>query len=181
MNTGTKANKNGRGFENYITLPFLSKGFVIAEYNDWHHHNNAYGKDLLIHNYPYYDITNTKGKMEYFILSETYGLKSRIECKWQGSHGSVDEKLPKLYLDCIGPGNPDHSIIIIDGGGHRKRYIEWLKHAAASKLYINDSNNNKHVDIMSLVEFINWVNNLPKYKGKSIFSSVVLQESVNWG
>lgn len=178
MNTGTKANKNGRGFENYIIVPFLTKGFVVVNYSDWHKNMHSYGKELLIRDYPYYDIAKSKSRMEYFILSDKYGLKCRIECKWQSARGSVDEKLAKLYLDCIEPGNPDHTVIVVDGGGQRKRYIEWIRNAARKKLYTDDLNRHKRVDVMNLVEFINWVNNLPEYVGETVFSSVVMQNSI---
>ena len=178
MKTGTKANKNGKGFENYITLPFSSKGFITVHYSDWHKNMNSYGKEVLICDYPYYDITKSKSRMEYFVLSDKYGLKCRIECKWQSARGSVDEKLAKLYLDCIEPGNPDHTVIVVDGGGQRERYVKWIKDAARRKLYTSSFNSHKRVDVMGLVEFITWVNNLPEYVGESVFSSIVMQNHI---
>lgn len=48
-----------------------------------------------------------------------------IECKWQQSGGSVDEKLPYLNLN-IQHCYPAPAIVLIDGGGMKPGAIEWL-------------------------------------------------------
>lgn len=48
-----------------------------------------------------------------------------IECKWQQSAGSVDEKYPYLLYNIIKSGIP--TIILLDGDGYKKQAMEWLK------------------------------------------------------
>jgi len=92
-------------------------------------------------------------------LSEKYKLKIRIECKWQQSPGSVDEKLPYLYLNTIESMPENNIIILIDGNGFKSGAKKWLKDAVSKKLYTTKNNENKNVLVFSLTEFFTWANN----------------------
>lgn len=59
-----------------------------------------------------------------------------IQCKWQASSGSVEEKYPFEVQSIQQVGYP--AIIILDGGGYSRGAEQWLK-AQAGK------NNLKHV------------------------------------
>jgi len=60
-------------------------------------------------------------------------LQIRIECKWQQVKGSVDEKLPYLYLNTI-EAMPENTImILIDGAGWKTGAVKWLKDAVQQK------------------------------------------------
>lgn len=48
-----------------------------------------------------------------------------IECKWQQSNGSVDEKYPFALFNIIKIGLP--TIILLDGGGYKVTAMNWLK------------------------------------------------------
>jgi len=48
-----------------------------------------------------------------------------IECKWQQSAGSVDEKYPFTVFNILKIGVP--TIILLDGGGYKKTAMAWLK------------------------------------------------------
>ena len=48
-----------------------------------------------------------------------------VECKWQQSKGSVDEKFAYLYLCILAAKIP--SIVLLDGGGARPGAIAWFK------------------------------------------------------
>ena len=56
--------------------------------------------DLLVRRVPYQSIYGHRGVTEFLAVSASRGLAVRIECKWQQSQGSVDEKFPYLYLNC---------------------------------------------------------------------------------
>lgn len=79
-------------------------------------------------------------------------------CKWQQSSGSVDEKFPYLYLNCIEVMPEDDIIIVVDGGGAKKGAIDWLRRTAEEKKYITDKNSLKNISVMSLSEFLVWAN-----------------------
>jgi SepF-like predicted cell division protein (DUF552 family) len=72
-------------------------------------------------------------------------LKTRIECKWQQTAGSVDEKLPYLYLNTIEAMPEDQIMIIIDGAGWKKGAVDWLRRAVNEKKYTTQINNHKKI------------------------------------
>ena len=63
----------------------------------------------------------------FLVIIKKNNFRIRIECKWQQSSGSVDEKLPYLFLnakDCM----PEKDImIIIDGKGWKIRCYSLVK------------------------------------------------------
>jgi len=73
-----------------------------------------------------------------------------IECKWQQSTGSVDEKLPYLDLN-IRQRFPALTVVLIDGDGWKKGAIEWLK----AQVGVNQN----LIGVYSIKEFMTWANN----------------------
>lgn len=55
-----------------------------------------------------------------------------VECKWQKSAGTVDEKYPYLYYNIIQSKAP--TIILLDGGGYKPAAKQWLKGQVHSEL-----------------------------------------------
>ncbi len=55
-----------------------------------------------------------------------------IQCKWQASGGSVDEKYPFEVLNIQQSGYP--SIIVLDGGGYSKGSEQWLRGQAGNNM-----------------------------------------------
>jgi hypothetical protein len=53
-----------------------------------------------------------------------------IECKWQESAGSVDEKYPFVMLNITKIGVS--TIVLIDGDGYKKQAFDWLKKQVSS-------------------------------------------------
>jgi len=158
---GAKANNNGNLFEGCVEDVLKRKGFEVVKHSVWVKNPGMYGDNLLIRNSPYFDLTGHSGRMEFRLLSKIYNLNARIECRIQFIGGSVDEKYPKLYLDCISEhADYDKTIIIVDGGGQRKKYIDWLKTASQTKLFTDITNNHKEIEILTLIEFVKWVADL---------------------
>ena len=56
--------------------------------------------------------------------SRTLAGRPVIQCKWQASSGSVDEKYP-YELACINHLSVP-TIIVLDGGGYKPGAKEWL-------------------------------------------------------
>lgn len=155
---GTQANVSGNMLEDTVKNIFSKKGFVIAKYSDWEKNPHQFGTELLLINAKFETIYKHKGTTEFLLLSEKFGLRIRIECKWQQVSGSVDEKLPYLYLNCIEAMPEDWIIIIIDGTGWKLGAIEWLKTAIKEKRYTNETNRHKTIKVMSLADFLTWSN-----------------------
>lgn len=99
------------------------------------------------------------GNTEFLLKSKKYNLEIRIECKWQQSSGSVDEKLPYLYLNCIEAMPEKDIIILIDGDGFKEGAIRWLRNAVKKKLYTSSLNVEKNILVMDLKGFLTWANN----------------------
>lgn len=73
-----------------------------------------------------------------------------IECKWQQSNGSVDEKLPYLNLN-IQHCYPVPTVVLIDGGGMKQGAVDWLTKQT--------QNNSNLWAVYNLTSFITWANN----------------------
>lgn len=155
---GTLANNSGNVLEQTVKTILSSKGFEKVRYIEWSKKPEKFGRELLLFNVPFTSIYDHKGSTEFRLISDRHNLDIRIECKWQQSAGSVDEKLPYLYLNCIEAMPEKHIIILIDGDGWKRGAIPWLKQAVEEKKYTDETNRDKIIQVMDLKEFITWAN-----------------------
>ncbi|MEQ8191790.1 MAG: PD-(D/E)XK nuclease superfamily protein [Candidatus Eremiobacterota bacterium] len=153
---GSLATGSGNTLEQTITGTLLSKGFTPVNYGEYIKKKHNYGEELLLKNVPYKTIYGHDGKTEFLLKSRKYSIEVRIECKWQQASGSVDEKYPYLYLNCIEAMPEKDIIIIIDGGGAKEGAVKWLKKAAENHVYT--ANTIKNIKVFNLVEFVKWAN-----------------------
>lgn len=158
MKQGGLANSSGNTLERTVIGTLISKGFETVNYREYLKKPEKYGEELLLKNVPFTTIYEHSGNTEFLLSSKKYNLEIRIECKWQQSPGSVDEKFPYLYLNCIERMPEKNILIIIDGGGAKEGSVNWLKNAAKNKLYTNEHNKEKNVLVLSLAEFLIWAN-----------------------
>lgn len=159
MNKRKKSNITGNQLEVAVQTVLSGKGFSILYYREWIKKPKQFGDELLLKNVPFKTIYKHKGNTEFLLLSRKYNLKIRIECKWQQVAGSVDEKLPYLYLNSIEAMPEKEIMILIDGKGWKEGAIEWLKSVVEEKKYTTKVNNNKVIKVFSLAEFFTWANN----------------------
>lgn len=164
---GSLANYSGSTLEKTIIGTLLSKGFSLVQYRDYANYLKKYGEqktvekygaELLLRNVPFQTIYNHPGNTEFLLHSKQYNLNVRIEAKWQQSSGSVDEKFPYLYLNCLEAMPESEIIIIVDGGGAKAGAISWLRNAVNKKLYTDEKTVKKKIQVFNLTEFITWVN-----------------------
>ncbi len=126
---GTKANKTGESLEMLIESVLIGKGYT--EFRD--HKNQLYKNISLIGGKQYSKqvpigttIYESPRKCDFIVFNkELFDDGLVIECKWQQSSGSVDEKYPFLLHNIIKADVP--TIILLDGGGYKKKAVEWLK------------------------------------------------------
>jgi hypothetical protein len=158
MAKGANSNTTGSQLEVAVKTVLTGKGFQLLNYRVWNKNKEQYGDELLLENVPFTTVYGHKGNTEFLLISKKYGLHIRIECKWQQTPGSVDEKLPYLYLNTI-EAMPENSImILIDGDGWKAGAIKWLKDAVNNKKYTNEHNRNKNILVFNLTEFFTWAN-----------------------
>lgn len=150
---GAVATHHGASFERSIAKAVAAKGFEVRSYLEWVEDGEPRGEWLLT-NVPYTTLYGSKGRTEFLLLSASRGLNIRIEAKWQSSHGSVDEKLPHLYLNALKAMPEDTVFIVIDGPGWRPGGLAWLKKAAEERAFSDRPE--KTVRVMGLDEFRSW-------------------------
>ncbi len=80
---------------------------------------------------------------------EKWPDKLVIECKWQQSSGSVDEKYPYNVLN-IREIYPCPAIILLDGEGYKVGAANWLRRQVDGK---------KLLAVFTMMQFQAWVNN----------------------
>lgn len=151
---GTWANRQGNILEQHVARTFADHGFRVMSHAAYVSHGACPG-DFLLTNVPYTTIYGHAGKTEFLVLSTARDMCIRIECKWQQSSGSVDEKFPYLYLNCIECMPENEIILLIDGRGYKPGALAWLKQAVQENRYCRCP---KSIHIMDLAEFIAWAN-----------------------
>ncbi len=156
---GSTANKHGKILEKALIPAFQENGYRILKPRDKDFDSVVELVDkYVISNAEYISIYGRKCKTEFVLVNKNTNSRIRIECKWQQSSGSVDEKLPYLFLNCVESFEEKDIIIIIDGEGQRKGAIEWLKNAASNP----QLNKGKNISVMNLSEFMKWLNDSEK-------------------
>ena len=155
---GAAAVGSGNMLEQVVVTTLRSKQFEIADYKMWQRVPGMFEKELLLTNVPYTSIYGHKSRSEFLLLSEKYNLQVRIECKWQQSKGSVDEKLPYLYLNCALQMPESTIFIVIDGGGFKAGAVSWIKGAASRGDLLDATQVKKDIRVMDLAGFIGWAN-----------------------
>ena len=154
MSQGGLASNQGGRLEDLVKAVLMKHGFKSLPYSEYIKNPEKYGKELLLTNKPYRSIYGHNGKTEFFLISKKYNLEILIECKWQQSNGSVDEKLPYLYLNCIEALPEKQIIIVIDGDGWKKGAIQWLRDAVIEQKYFKLPANSKIINVFDLKEFM---------------------------
>lgn len=153
MSSGARANQAGKILEsnvdatltahgyfqigNHITKEYLFNGRLL---------NKRYGQQVYIGNGLYH----TSLKVDFYVMGlPRINSGLIIECKWQESGGSVDEKFPYLNLN-IQNYYPAPTIIVIGGEGMREGAIKWLREQVEF--------NHNLLAVHTLDRFIAWAN-----------------------
>lgn len=151
LTQGGEANRTGQVLEDEVER-FLESEFGIfpVSYKDYFEETvtepeNARG--ILLKKVPYTSIYNGNGRGE-FLLSVNGKVEARIECRFQQSSGSVDEKLPYLFETAVA-FEERVVILVVEGNGYKKGAREWLKAKCNSVKY-------KKIFVFTLEEFKSW-------------------------
>lgn len=148
---GAKANRNGKIFEEMMIPIFQNNGFLVFKETE------LYKKPINIQRYiikdaSYINIYSGKGKTEFVIVDGNRRI--RIEAKYQSVSGSVDEKLPYMYLNAINQYPENEVIFVVDGGGYREGARKWLDESIDKNLL----NSEKNIKLMDIMQFVAWFN-----------------------
>jgi hypothetical protein len=154
---GGYANQAGTTLEQVVEHTLGGKGFRLVSWAQYRRDPSAYGPEVLVRHVPYRTIYGHQGKTEFVLHSVRYGLDVRIECKWQQSAGSVDEKFPYVYLNAADAMPEPLVLIIVDGGGAKPAAVQWLRDAARERRYLPPTSP-KEIRVLTIAEFIAWAN-----------------------
>lgn len=150
---GAKAVMTGKLLENSVEDYLESLDVSPVFYREWITDSVYLPKNtpgLLLKNVPYTSIYGSNSRGE-FVLSVNGKPDVRIECRFQNSSGSVDEKLPFLFETALA-FEESIVILIVEGDGFRSGAKPWLKSRCNGVLY-------KKVLMLNFDEFKIWVNN----------------------
>ncbi|CAA7616939.1 PD-(D/E)XK nuclease superfamily protein [Magnetospirillum sp. UT-4] len=156
---GQEANWSGQDFERRIRRVLIDRGFAALTFAEWRSRGEP-GGDWILANAPFTTLYGGPGRTEFLVLSDRLGLEIRIEAKYMAATGSVDEKLPYVYLSAVEAARERTVFVIIDGPGWRPGSVEWLRTAAAERRYGMPAD--KELRVLSLAEFTAWAEGLPK-------------------
>lgn len=146
---GQKASVNGAKFEDVIEE--VIKNSLKVPSHKWSERGYTSPlpittDNILFKNVPYESIYGTKCRSEFLLRYN--GRAIRIECKYQESPGSVDEKLPYLMMNFTQKVDEEETIIITHGEGFRDGAISWLR----------ESCKDTKCKVFDLLEFIFYLN-----------------------
>lgn len=128
---GGESNRSGSFLETAIEHEFRSRQVPVFEWNSKNENGDLFAERFLLRHVPYISIYGSDSRSEFVYRDFRLSSDIRIECRWQQSPGSVDEKLPYLFMNAA-EAMPEREIwFVVDGGGARRESIEWLKRRSA--------------------------------------------------
>ena len=163
LTQGAKANKTGKIFEDMMIPLFEGNGYSIFYEKEIEKNPSLLQgvSKYVVRNSKYTTIYNHTGRTEFVIYNVNQERSIRVENKHQGAPGSVDEKYVYTLMNALLAYPEKEAIIVFDGGGWKKGCLDFLQ----TMIDDNWFNHQSHikVKIMSVSQFINFVNNNLKY------------------
>jgi hypothetical protein len=151
--SGSKANKTGSRLERFTRDALIERGY--AEF--WNYKKQVFDNRKILGGKQFAKqvrvgdtIYETPRVCDFFIVNrDKFPDDLIIECKWQQSKGSVDEKYPFLLYNIIRTGIP--TVVLLDGGGYKPAALHWLKEMV--------NKNGALLAVWTMAEFQREVNN----------------------
>lgn len=133
--TQITGNESGSILEDQINSLITSKGYArLAKQPE-----GAAGYNWYIKQHRKFStVYGGQMRLDFFIYHQTKwpdGLA--VECKWQSSPGTVDEKFPYVVENL--KNLPIPSVIMLAGGGYRPSALEWIKKQSSDTLTVIES------------------------------------------
>ncbi len=169
MSGGAEANRSGLTWEAWIKTLAERQDFTI------HHHNQRAACTIPVEqrrivwtHAPYKTIFHnikqpSRASTEYMV--ECGADQVRIECKWQGVAGSVDEKYPFMYLNAVLTMTEGTVVFALGGDyfedGKGSEVREWLRNACANpplwfSTEVRESMSRRQLIVLTTNSFAKW-------------------------
>lgn len=165
LSQGTKAIISGKSFEEAITALLDELGFVVIKWSQYHKQGSLEPKKkyvqlprVVVKNYPYTTIYGSKGRSEFVLIDRTVTpeRRVRIEAKWQSKPGSVDEKLPYVWLSAVFAYEEDEVVLVIDGEGYKHGAKEWIT-SKSDEMWLVDKDGDKKIEVKTFASMRDWL------------------------
>ena len=121
------ASNSGLSLEKRIQGDLQSAGYEIIASKDWNEARLYQTEDprFVILDAPYRSIYGHRARIEFLIILGDRQIL--VETKRQRVPGSVDEKLPFVYLNALNNLPEREFILVLDGDGFKPQAIDWIK------------------------------------------------------
>jgi hypothetical protein len=126
---GAEANHKGAELEKQVGQLFVTRGAIVVPFEKYRRKTDDMFDDRsLVRQFQYVSMFGKeyKRRVDLVYFHGPNGPRVAIECKVQDDSGSVDEKLPGLYLESREWQFVDHVWFVLSGGGFRKCWERWL-------------------------------------------------------
>lgn len=149
---GKEANISGRRFESEVRRELKAHGFTVVRYSAYMENPDKYTyKKLALSNVPYQSIYGHNARGEFLLKIHGRTRNIIIEARRQKVSGSVDEKLPYVYLNALKTAKEKDVFFVYQGEGWKPKAIKWIKTKAKET---------QGFDVMSLTQFTTWLQNI---------------------
>lgn len=131
-----KASKTGQILEKFVASLLLDKDYVQIKPAKTFLAMRELNQPIFAQQFTVGESIYKKPRKVDFILyhPELWVDCLVIECKWQASSGSVDEKYPFLVENIEYGDYP--TIVILDGGGYTEGASEWLRSQSGTDKFL---------------------------------------------
>lgn len=164
---GARAAASGRAFEDEIALLLEERGYQLqthAGYGGTADEDTLRGSAprLALRQPPYTTLYGSPGRADFLLIGPQRKDDVWIETKRMSVPGSLDEKIPHMFLSALTALPGHHVIILIDGEGWRPGALTWLKAQTRDRRWNGFANYpGKRIDVMTLEDFTAWINQEP--------------------
>lgn len=158
------ANKSGQRFETIVSQLLEQNGFDVQMHSGYEGDKTELHKvdyRLALRQPPYTTLYGSPGRSDFVLLVPELDDAVWIETKRMSVSGSLDEKLPHVYLNALAAIPGRHVIILLDGDGWRDGAIEWIKAASHDRRWKDFANYpDKRIDVVDVAEFKGWLEDM---------------------
>jgi hypothetical protein len=149
MKAGARANRSARSLNKFVKTTLDDLGYQPVERRKFdtacYLHQPVYAQHYIVGD----SIYNRPLSCQFILYHpEKHPDRLIIECRWQQSRGTTDQKYPYMVLN-IKEKFPCPAIIVLDGAGYGSGAAEWLK---------DQVDGEKLLHVFSMAEFQAWVN-----------------------
>lgn len=149
LSHGAKANQAGQVFEDAVEFFAKRFGVSVVDYKDDKGNLSFIAGLKLVKRVPYTNMYTLIGYSEFVLYNQQSGRTARIECRWQSTSGSVDEKFPYLFENAKMHMPEKEIVLLVDGDGAKDEAVAWLKDRAKNFA-------DKTIHVLTLGQFLAW-------------------------